>query len=116
MLRRGAFSVCKEFLQIKLRQAGNKPVKPCVRQNCWDRRQNQGSQTHLSLLLYFINLFNVCLQMSLGGSSVAVVQLAGGQFQVQGVIQSAQPSVIQSPHSQAAQVKPTLSDVAADAL
>lgn len=45
--------------------------------------------------------------MSLGGSSVAVVQLPGGQFQVQGVIQSAQPSVIQSPHSQAAQVRPT---------
>uniref|UniRef100_H3DAQ2 Activating transcription factor 1 n=1 Tax=Tetraodon nigroviridis TaxID=99883 RepID=H3DAQ2_TETNG len=42
-------------------------------------------------------------QMSLGGSSVAVVQLPGGQFQVQGVIQSAQPSVIQSPHGQAAQ-------------
>lgn len=42
--------------------------------------------------------------MSLGGSSVAVVQLPGGQFQVQGVIQSAQPSVIQSPHGQAAQV------------
>lgn len=45
--------------------------------------------------------------MSLGGSSVAVVQLPGGQFQVQGVIQSAQPSVIQSPHGQAAQVRPT---------
>uniref|UniRef100_A0A674NPF9 Activating transcription factor 1 n=1 Tax=Takifugu rubripes TaxID=31033 RepID=A0A674NPF9_TAKRU len=45
---------------------------------------------------------NACLQMSLGGSSVAVVQLPGGQFQVQGVIQSAQPSVIQSPHGHAA--------------
>uniref|UniRef100_A0A674P6Y9 Activating transcription factor 1 n=1 Tax=Takifugu rubripes TaxID=31033 RepID=A0A674P6Y9_TAKRU len=44
--------------------------------------------------------------MSLGGSSVAVVQLPGGQFQVQGVIQSAQPSVIQSPHGHAAQVRP----------
>lgn len=50
----------------------------------------------------------MCLQMSLGGSSVAVVQLSGGQFQVQGVIQSAQPSVIQSPHGQVAQVRPTL--------
>lgn len=44
--------------------------------------------------------------MSLGGSSVAVVQLPGGQFQVQGVIQSAQSSVIQSPQVQAAQVSP----------
>lgn len=42
--------------------------------------------------------------MSLGGSSVAVVQLPGGQFQVQGVIQSAQSSVIQSPQVQTAQV------------
>lgn len=51
----------------------------------------------------------ICLcffQMSLGGSSVAVVQLPGGQFQVQGVIQSAQSSVIQSPQVQAAQVSP----------
>ncbi|XP_005739672.1 cyclic AMP-dependent transcription factor ATF-1 isoform X2 [Pundamilia nyererei] len=39
-------------------------------------------------------------QMSLGGSPVAVVQLPGGQFQVQGVIQSAQSSVIQSPQGQ----------------
>lgn len=44
--------------------------------------------------------------MSLGGSSVAVVQLPGGQFQVQGVIQSAQSSVIQSPQVQTAQVRP----------
>lgn len=44
--------------------------------------------------------------MSLGGSSVAVVQLPGGQFQVQGVIQSAQSSVIQSPQVQTTQVKP----------
>ncbi|KAI5621020.1 cyclic AMP-dependent transcription factor ATF-1, partial [Silurus asotus] len=36
-------------------------------------------------------------QMTLGGSPVAVVQLPGGQLQVQGVIQSAQSSVIQSP-------------------
>ncbi|XP_051996291.1 cyclic AMP-dependent transcription factor ATF-1 isoform X2 [Xyrauchen texanus] len=40
-------------------------------------------------------------QMSLGGSPVTVVQLPSGQFQVQGVIQSAQSSVIQSPPSQA---------------
>ncbi|XP_053491992.1 cyclic AMP-dependent transcription factor ATF-1 isoform X2 [Ictalurus furcatus] len=39
-------------------------------------------------------------QMTLGGSPVAVVQLPGGQFQVQGVIQSAQSSVIQSPPAQ----------------
>uniref|UniRef100_A0A672IW72 Cyclic AMP-responsive element-binding protein 1-like n=2 Tax=Salarias fasciatus TaxID=181472 RepID=A0A672IW72_SALFA len=43
------------------------------------------------------------VNMSLGGSSVAVVQLPGGQFQVQGVIQSAQSSVIQSPQVQSAQ-------------
>lgn len=46
--------------------------------------------------------------MSLGGSSVAVVQLPGGQFQVQGVIQSAQSSVIQSPQVSAAQVRPSV--------
>lgn len=40
-------------------------------------------------------------QMSLGGNQVAVVQLPSGQFQVQGVIQSAQSSVIQSPPAQA---------------
>ncbi|XP_022600809.1 cyclic AMP-dependent transcription factor ATF-1-like isoform X2 [Seriola dumerili] len=45
----------------------------------------------------------IAQQMSLGGSSVAVVQLPGGQFQVQGVIQSAQSSVIQSPQVQTAQ-------------
>lgn len=48
----------------------------------------------------------VFLQMSLGGGSVAVVQLPGGQFQVQGVIQSAQSSVIQSPQGQTVQVRP----------
>ncbi|KAM7422426.1 hypothetical protein PAMA_010464 [Pampus argenteus] len=42
--------------------------------------------------------------MSLGGSSVTVVQLPGGQFQVQGVIQSAQ-SVIQSPQVQNTQAQ-----------
>lgn len=59
---------------------------------------------------FFIMTFVCCwylfLQMSLGGSSVAVVQLPGGQFQVQGVIQSAQSSVIQSPQVQTAQVSP----------
>ncbi|KAK7144938.1 hypothetical protein R3I94_011127 [Phoxinus phoxinus] len=40
-------------------------------------------------------------QMSLGGNQVAVVQLPSGQFQVQGVIQSAQSSVIQSPQAHA---------------
>lgn len=44
-------------------------------------------------------------KMSLGGSSVAVVQLPGGQFQVQGVIQSAQSSVIQSPPGQNVQTQ-----------
>ncbi len=39
-------------------------------------------------------------KMSLGGNQVAVVQLPNGQYQVQGVIQSAQ-SVIQSPPAQA---------------
>ncbi|XP_044033839.1 cyclic AMP-dependent transcription factor ATF-1 [Siniperca chuatsi] len=47
----------------------------------------------------------IAQQMSLGGSSVAVVQLPGGQFQVQGVIQSAQSSVIQSPQMQTAQAQ-----------
>ncbi|KAJ3602519.1 hypothetical protein NHX12_030273 [Muraenolepis orangiensis] len=45
----------------------------------------------------------IAQQMSLGNSPVTVVQLAGGQFQVQGVIQSAQSSVIQSPQGQNAQ-------------
>ncbi|KAL0978312.1 hypothetical protein UPYG_G00168750 [Umbra pygmaea] len=44
----------------------------------------------------------IAQQMSLGGSPVTVVQLPGGQFQVQGVIQSAQ-SVIQSPQVQTVQ-------------
>lgn len=42
--------------------------------------------------------------MSLGGSPVTVVQLPGGQLQVQGVIQTAQSSVIQSPQGQTPQV------------
>ncbi|XP_048856349.1 cyclic AMP-dependent transcription factor ATF-1 isoform X2 [Brienomyrus brachyistius] len=43
---------------------------------------------------------HIAQQMSLGGSPVTVLQLPGGQFQVQGVIQSAQSSVIQSPQGQ----------------
>uniref|UniRef100_A0A8C4SB97 Activating transcription factor 1 n=1 Tax=Erpetoichthys calabaricus TaxID=27687 RepID=A0A8C4SB97_ERPCA len=42
--------------------------------------------------------------MSLGGSPVTVVQLPGGQIQVQSVIQTAQSSVIQSPQVQTVQV------------
>lgn len=53
-------------------------------------------------------------QMSLGGSSVAVVQLPGGQFQVQGVIQSAQSSVIQSPQGQNTQALGTDSEDSQD--
>lgn len=53
-------------------------------------------------------------QMSLGGSSVAVVQLPGGQFQVQGVIQSAQSSVIQSPQGQTTQAQGTDSEDSQD--
>ncbi|XP_070758068.1 cyclic AMP-dependent transcription factor ATF-1 [Enoplosus armatus] len=55
----------------------------------------------------------IAQQMSLGGSSVAVVQLPGGQFQVQGVIQSAQ-SVIQSPQVQTAQAQDSDSDDSQD--
>ncbi|XP_028654399.2 cyclic AMP-dependent transcription factor ATF-1 [Erpetoichthys calabaricus] len=47
--------------------------------------------------------------MSLGGSPVTVVQLPGGQIQVQSVIQTAQSSVIQSPQVQTVQVS-SLSD------
>ncbi|KAM4587155.1 cyclic AMP-dependent transcription factor ATF-1 isoform 1-T1 [Odontesthes bonariensis] len=56
----------------------------------------------------------IAQQMSLGGSSVAVVQLPGGQFQVHGVIQSAQSSVIQSPQVQTAQAQDTDSDDSQD--
>ncbi|KAM9410733.1 cyclic AMP-dependent transcription factor ATF-1 isoform 2-T2 [Pholidichthys leucotaenia] len=52
--------------------------------------------------------------MSLSGSSVAVVQLPGGQLQVQGVIQSAQSSVIQSPQGQTAQAQGTDSEDSQD--
>ncbi|XP_068450154.1 cyclic AMP-dependent transcription factor ATF-1 isoform X2 [Clinocottus analis] len=52
--------------------------------------------------------------MSLGGGSVAVVQLPGGQFQVQGVIQSAQSSVIQSPQMQTVQALESDSDDSQD--
>lgn len=42
------------------------------------------------------------------GPTVTLVQLPNGQtVQVHGVIQAAQPSVIQSPHVQAVQVKYT---------
>ncbi|KAG7493848.1 cyclic AMP-dependent transcription factor ATF-1-like isoform X1 [Solea senegalensis] len=53
-------------------------------------------------------------KMSLGGSSVTLVQLPGGQFQVQGVIQSAQSSVIQSPQAQSAQTQGSDSDDSQD--
>ncbi|XP_070703088.1 cyclic AMP-dependent transcription factor ATF-1 isoform X2 [Pempheris klunzingeri] len=56
----------------------------------------------------------IAQQMSLGGGSVAVVQLPGGQFQVQGVIQSAQSSVIQSPQVQIAQNQGTDSEDSQD--
>ncbi|XP_029288347.1 cyclic AMP-dependent transcription factor ATF-1 isoform X1 [Cottoperca gobio] len=57
----------------------------------------------------------IAQQMSLaGGGSVAVVQLPGGQFQVQGVIQSAQSSVIQSPQMQTAQALDSDSDDSQD--
>ncbi|XP_059185748.1 cyclic AMP-dependent transcription factor ATF-1 isoform X2 [Centropristis striata] len=52
--------------------------------------------------------------MALSGGSVAVVQLPGGQFQVQGVIQSAQSSVIQSPQMQSAQAVGSDSDDSQD--
>lgn len=55
----------------------------------------------------------IAQQMSLGGGSVAVVQLPGGQFQVQGVIQSAQ-SVIQSPPVHTAQALDSDSDDSQD--
>ncbi|XP_029990528.1 cyclic AMP-dependent transcription factor ATF-1 isoform X1 [Sphaeramia orbicularis] len=50
-------------------------------------------------------LTQIAQQMSLGGSPVTVVQLPSGQFQVQGVIQSAQSSVIQSPQVQNTQAQ-----------
>ncbi|XP_064822242.1 cyclic AMP-dependent transcription factor ATF-1-like isoform X2 [Oncorhynchus masou masou] len=56
----------------------------------------------------------IAQQMSLGGSPVTVVQLPGGQFQVQGVIQSAQSSVIQSPQLQAIQGQGSDSDDSQD--
>nr|XP_057910380.1 cyclic AMP-dependent transcription factor ATF-1 isoform X2 [Doryrhamphus excisus] len=46
---------------------------------------------------------HLSLSMSLGGSPVTVVQLPGGQLQVQGVIQSPQSSVIQPPQAQTSQ-------------
>ncbi|XP_072307613.1 cyclic AMP-dependent transcription factor ATF-1 [Eucyclogobius newberryi] len=52
--------------------------------------------------------------MSLGGSPVTVVQLPGGQLQVQGVIQSAQSSVIQSPQGHTPQPQGSDSDDSQD--
>ncbi|XP_034022601.1 cyclic AMP-dependent transcription factor ATF-1 isoform X2 [Thalassophryne amazonica] len=52
--------------------------------------------------------------MSVGSSPVTVVQLPGGQFQVQGVIQSAQSSVIQSPPVQTTQTQGTDSEDSQD--
>ncbi|XP_029907511.1 cyclic AMP-dependent transcription factor ATF-1 [Myripristis murdjan] len=56
----------------------------------------------------------IAQQMSLGGSAVTVVQLPGGQFQVQGVIQSAQSSVIQSPQMPATRGQDTDSEDSQD--
>ncbi len=56
---------------------------------------------HLFKKNHCFMLWLSCTKMSLGGNQVAVVQLPSGQFQVQGVIQSAQSSVIQSPPAQA---------------
>ncbi|XP_060898610.1 cyclic AMP-dependent transcription factor ATF-1 isoform X2 [Labrus mixtus] len=56
----------------------------------------------------------IAQQMSLAGSSVALVQMPGGQFQVQGVIQSAQSSVIQSPQGQTAQIRDSDSEDSQD--
>uniref|UniRef100_A0A673MBV1 Cyclic AMP-dependent transcription factor ATF-1-like n=2 Tax=Sinocyclocheilus rhinocerous TaxID=307959 RepID=A0A673MBV1_9TELE len=53
------------------------------------------------ILKIVLALLSSIFVMSLGGNPVAVVQLPSGQFQVQGVIQSAQSSVIQSPPAQA---------------
>ncbi|XP_055016098.1 cyclic AMP-dependent transcription factor ATF-1 isoform X2 [Boleophthalmus pectinirostris] len=53
-------------------------------------------------------------QMSLAGSPVTVVQLPGGQLQVQGVIQSAQSSVIQSPQGHTPQTQGSDSDDSQD--
>ncbi|XP_020778882.1 cyclic AMP-dependent transcription factor ATF-1 isoform X1 [Boleophthalmus pectinirostris] len=56
----------------------------------------------------------VAQQMSLAGSPVTVVQLPGGQLQVQGVIQSAQSSVIQSPQGHTPQTQGSDSDDSQD--
>ncbi|XP_033821794.1 cyclic AMP-dependent transcription factor ATF-1 isoform X1 [Periophthalmus magnuspinnatus] len=56
----------------------------------------------------------VAPQMSLAGSPVTVVQLPGGQLQVQGVIQSAQSSVIQSPQGHTPQTQGSDSDDSQD--
>ncbi|KAI7808051.1 cyclic AMP-dependent transcription factor ATF-1 [Triplophysa rosa] len=59
------------------------------------------SQTVIPTTITASQISQIAQQMSLGGSQVAVVQLPSGQFQVQGVIQSAQSSVIQSPPAHA---------------
>uniref|UniRef100_A0AAV2M556 Activating transcription factor 1 n=1 Tax=Knipowitschia caucasica TaxID=637954 RepID=A0AAV2M556_KNICA len=53
-------------------------------------------------------------QMSLGGTPITVLQLPGGQLQVQGVIQSAQSSVIQSPQGHTPQPQGSDSDDSQD--
>ncbi|XP_034442114.1 cyclic AMP-dependent transcription factor ATF-1 isoform X2 [Hippoglossus hippoglossus] len=75
---------------------------------------SNGTETAISTLLTSSQFSQIAQQMSLGGSSVAVVQLPGGQFQVQGVIQTAQSSVIQSPQVQSAQSQGSDSDDSQD--
>ncbi|XP_062256089.1 cyclic AMP-dependent transcription factor ATF-1 isoform X2 [Platichthys flesus] len=75
---------------------------------------SNGTETAISTLLSSSQFSQIAQQMSLGGGSVAVVQLPGGQFQVQGVIQSAQSSVIQSPQGQSAQSQGSDSDDSQD--
>ncbi|XP_053296868.1 cyclic AMP-dependent transcription factor ATF-1 isoform X1 [Pleuronectes platessa] len=75
---------------------------------------SNGTESAISTLLSSSQFSQIAQQMSLGGGSVAVVQLPGGQFQVQGVIQSAQSSVIQSPQVQSAQSQGSDSDDSQD--
>ncbi|XP_038872079.1 cyclic AMP-dependent transcription factor ATF-1-like isoform X2 [Salvelinus namaycush] len=65
-----------------------------------DVQNNNGTETQtvsFPTTITASQISQIPQQMSLGGSPVTVVQLPGGQFQVQGVIQS---SVIQSPQGQ----------------
>ncbi|XP_054472632.1 cyclic AMP-dependent transcription factor ATF-1 [Anoplopoma fimbria] len=74
-------------------------------------------QTTIPTTITSAQFSQIAQQMSLSGlsgGSVAVVQLPGGQFQVQGVIQSAQSSVIQSPQMQTAQALGSDSDDSQD--